>query len=161
MLVALVLVGACSNNQTPSCSGPPSGSTSVTLSYSQSVPAAIYCDGATGDAESCGNGPLPFDGATWNVTIDGSSATVTSSDGGASPWSCAAVAPESAPNDGPDGAPGTGCYLLVTCGRESAGDGGPVDVQLQLFAQSSSDVIAIVHDDSGDCCTDEYTGTWQ
>lgn len=160
-IVALASLGACSNKQ-PQCSSPSSGSFSVALSYSQTIPVAIYCDATVGDATPCGNPPHAFDGATWNLTVDGSSATVLSSDGGDSPWSCQAIAPESSPADGPDGStpPGTGCYLLVICGPESAGAAGPVDVQIQVFAQAPGDVIALVHDLSGACCTDEYTGTW-
>jgi hypothetical protein len=161
VLVALVLLGACSNSQA-SCAAPSSGSYSVALSYSQTVPAAIYCEGgATGDAESC-SGPHPFDGATWTVSIDGTSATVTSGDGGAFSWSCGVITPNSSPTDTADGGlPGTGCYLLVTCGVEPGGAEGPIEVQIQLLPQApNEDVLAIVHHTGGECCTDEYTGVW-
>jgi len=162
-LMALGPLGACSNGK-PACSAPSSGSFTVTLGYSQTVPAAIYCDGATGDAESCVDAPHPFDGATWNVDVDGSSATVTSGDGAAS-WSCGVISPESSPSSGPDGGalPGSGCYLLVTCSQASAAASGPVDVEIQVLPQASdgaSDLLALVHDASGYCCSDEYTGTW-
>jgi hypothetical protein len=160
--VALVLVGACSNSHQDNCSAPSSGSFAVTLTFAQTVPAAIYCDGAAGDAGSCESQAHPFDGATWTITVDGAQATVASSDGGASSWSCYATSPDSAPSDGPDGGtPGTGCYLLVSCAQVSAGSAGVVDVQIQLFTQASSDVLAIAHQTDGYCCTDEYTGAWQ
>jgi hypothetical protein len=160
-LVALASLGACSNEQSP-CSSPSSGTFSVALSYSQTIPVAIYCDATAGDTTPCGSPPHAFDGATWNIAVDGASATVLSNDGGASPWSCEAIPPESSPAEGPDGStpPGTGCYLLVSCNPESAGDAGPVEVQIQVFASAPDDVIALVHDLSGQCCTDEYTGTW-
>jgi hypothetical protein len=163
--LGLASLAAClngSNGGQSQCASPSSGRFSFALGYSQTLPVGIYCDGATDNVPPCGSQPHPFDGVTWTVSVDGSGATVTAGDGGA-PWSCDAITPESAPGDAPDGGstPGTGCYLLVTCTQENEGDAGAIGVQLQMFAQASSDVLVVVHDLEGNCCTDEYTGTWQ
>jgi hypothetical protein len=163
-LVALAPLGACSTNQAQ-CSSPSSGKFTVALTYAQTIPVDIYCEAGVGagstDAASCATQPHPFDGVTWSVTVSGSSATVSSQGGGTS-WSCQATSPQSSPSTGPDGGSvaGTGCYLLVTCGEQSTPDAGPADVQIQIFPTSSTDAVALVHDTSSDCCTDEYTGTW-
>jgi hypothetical protein len=163
MALALASVGACSNNQTK-CSAPSSGTFSVPLTFSQTIAVDIYCSAATGDAAACGTQPHVLDGTTLSVTVDGSSATVTV--GSQSPWTCMATSPQSTPGTGPDGAAtaDTGCYLLVTCNGDPAGDAGSIDVQIQISAQTSSaptGVLVLVHELGGDCCTDEYTGTWQ
>lgn len=160
--VGIATLGACSNSQS-SCSAPSSGSFSVPLSFSQTIDVAIYCGGATGDAVACGTQAHVFDGQTWTVTVDGSAATVTSNAQGAPSWSCQATTPQSSPAAEGDGGtiPGTGCYLLVSCNPESGGEAGPVDVQIQIFAQASGDAMVVVHELGGDCCADEYTGTWQ
>jgi hypothetical protein len=160
--VALALVVACSTGHQDNCTAPSSGSFAVALTFAQTVPAAIYCDGAAGDAGSCENQAHPFDDATLVITVEGAEATVASSDGGAPSWPCHAMAPDSAPSDGPDGGtPGTACYLLVSCAQVFAGTAGVVDLQIQLFTQASSDVLVIAHQTDGFCCTDEYTGAWQ
>ena len=112
------------------------------------------------DAGSCANRPHPFDGATWTIVVTGSGATVTPK--GSAAWTCSAIGPQASPGTGPDGsaAPATGCYLLVSCGRQTAGDAGASDVQVQVLAQSTTDILVLAHDDSGSCCSDEYTGSW-
>ena len=181
-LVVLASIGACSNSDAP-CSSPSAGTFAVTLSYSRTIPVAIYCGGGGGadagasaeagvdagadasavamDAGSCAGRPHPFDGASWTVAVTGSGATVMPQ--GSAAWTCTASAPKSSPGDGPDGAsiPATGCYLLVSCGRQTGGDAGAADLQVQIFAQSATDVVVLAHDDSSSCCTDEYTGTWR
>jgi hypothetical protein len=154
----LVAIVGCSNNSA-SCSAPSGGTFHVALSYSQTLPVDIFCDAGAIDASSCGAQPHPFDGAAWTIVVDGGSATVTTPTGN---WSCAATAPRSAPDDEPDGSgqAGTGCYLLLACGQQAAGDAGAAQVQLQILAQGSSDVLALVHSVGSDCCTDEYTGSW-
>jgi hypothetical protein len=92
--------------------------------------------------------------------VDSSGASLESTDGGASAWTCEAVSPESSSDDTSDGGiPGTACYLLVTCNQSAPGGIGPV--QFQIFAQASAmDVLALVQDATGNCCVNEYTGTW-
>ncbi len=164
MALALVPLGACSNNQ-GSCTAPSSGTFTVPLSFSQTIAVDIYCSEATGDAAACGTQPHVLDGATLTVAVDGSSATVTGG-AGQSSWSCAVTAPQSVPGEGPDGGatPATGCYLLVNCNGEAGGDAGSIDVQIQISppptAPATTDVLVLVHEQGGDCCTDEYTGTW-
>jgi hypothetical protein len=185
----LASVGACSNSDAP-CASPSTGTFAVSLSYARTIPVSIYCggggpeDGAVADAApdatldsaadaapdassaavdagSCASRPHPFDKASWSVAVTGSGAMVTPK--GGAPWTCTAIGPKSPPGSAPDGAPvpATGCYLLVTCDAQTAGDAGSAGLQLQIFAQSSTDVLVLAHDDSGSCCTDEYTGTWQ
>jgi hypothetical protein len=93
------------------------------------------------------------------VTVNGGTAAIT---GAGATWNCTATTPRAAPEDQPDGdsQAGTGCYLLLECGQQAVGDAGPAQVQVQILAQSSTDVLALVHDESSDCCTDEYTGAW-
>ena len=161
LALALPSSGACSNDQAK-CSAPSSGSFTVPLSFSQTVSVDLYCAGAMGDAAACGSQPHVLDGATLSVTVNGSTATVTASPGGGS-WSCRATSPQSPPTDEADGgtAPATGCYLLVTCDQEPTADAGSIDVQIQMSAQATGDVMVLVHELGGDCCVDEYTGTWQ
>jgi hypothetical protein len=157
---ALAVVG-CSNNQ-PSCAAPGAGSFHVSLAYSQTVPVDLFCDAGDIDASACGSRPHPLDGASWTVTVNGGSATITATSG---TWDCAVTPPRSAPSTQPDGSTqaGSGCYLLLECGAHPLGDAGTAQVQVQLLAQpspASTDVLALVHDVASDCCTDEYTGTW-
>lgn len=162
-LLAVATTVACSNKPAP-CGSPASGSFSLSLGYSQRVTAAVYCAGDATDTNICSTQAPPFGGATWNLAVDGSTATVTA-EGGAS-WSCGVIAPESSPSGGPDGStlPATGCYLLVSCGEQSVGDAGTASVQIQLLPPGSSDaspdVIAIVSESTGGCCTYEYTGSY-
>jgi hypothetical protein len=173
-------VGACSNPNPP-CSSPSTGTFTVTLAYSRTIPVAIYCDAGAIDASpveaaakdsgvsdsgteagvadagaSCSARPHPFDGTTWTIAVTGSATTVTPK--GSAAWTCTSISPTSPPGSGPDGSavPATGCYLLVSCGRQA----GAADVEVQIFAQSSTDVLVLVHDDTDGCCNDEYTGTW-
>jgi hypothetical protein len=157
-LAALLAIAGCSNNPA-SCSAPSSGTFHLALSYAQTIPVDLFCDAGDIDASACSSRPHPFQGASWSVTVSGSTATITSTDG---TWSCAATSPRSSPSAQPDGStlPGTGCYLLLECGQHPVGDAGTAQVQVQLLAQSSTDVLAIVHDVASDCCTDEYTGSW-
>jgi hypothetical protein len=171
--LSVVAFASCSNSSTP-CSAPTSGSFMISLHYSQSLPIDLVCDASTGEASAgdggtCGSETHPFDGATWTVAIAGNGATVTSK--GAT-WSCESVGPQSGPGSTADGStlPGSGCYLLVTCdvpsfasGEGDAGKGGGGgSVQIQILPKSSSnDVLALVHETSGACCSDEYLGTWQ
>jgi len=107
-----------------------------------------------------------LDGATLTLTVNGSSATVTAGTGQSS-WSCQATSPQSSPGEAADGGatPATGCYLLVTCSGEPEGDAGTIDLQIQISPPptppATTDVMVLVHELGGDCCTDEYTGTWQ
>ncbi len=158
VVVALLALAACSNNQ-PSCSAPSSGTFHVTLAYSQTIPVDLFCDGGGIDASACGARAHVLDGASWTVTVNGGSASVASSSG---TWSCTATPPRSAPGEQPDGSSqaGTGCYLLLECALQAAGDAGAAQVQVQILTQSQTDVLALVHDESSDCCTDEYTGAW-
>lgn len=150
----------CSNN-TSSCSAPSSGTFTLQLSYAQTIPIDLFCDGGTAatDASTCAAQPHPFDGASWKVAVSGSGATVTLPQGS---WSCTAVAPSTSPSQEPDGSSqvGTGCYLLLECGQHAAGDAGMAEVQVQILTKGGSDVVALVHDVAGNCCTDEYTGSW-
>jgi hypothetical protein len=158
-LIALIASAGCSNNPA-SCSAPSSGTFHVTLSYSQTIPVDLFCDAGGIDASACSSHPHVLDGASWTVTVNGGTASIAST--GAA-LSCTATAPRAAPEDQPDGASqaGTGCYLLLECGPQALGDAGAALVQVQLLTQSSSDdVLALVHDESSDCCTDEYTGAW-
>jgi len=160
LLLAIAASPACSNNQA-SCSAPSSGTFHVTLAYSQTIPVDLFCDGGGIDASACGARPHVLDGASWTVTVNGGSASIASSSG---TWSCTATPPRSAPGEQPDGSSqaGTGCYVLLECGVQAVGDAGaaPVQVQVQILTQSQTDVLALVHDESSDCCTDEYTGAW-
>jgi hypothetical protein len=166
LAAALVLAG-CSNS-VPSCSAPSTGTFKVQLSYSQTIPVDLSCDegdaGQTGDidASACASQPHPFDGATWTVTVSGSGATITTASTAGGTWSCVATAPRSGPASQPDGSTsvGTGCYLLLECAPQSVGDAGPAQVQVQLLAQASTDVVVIVHSQGSSCCTDQYTGSW-
>ncbi len=157
MTIALTVAG-CSNNPS-SCSAPSSGKFTVQLSYAQTVAVDLFCDGGTVDASSCSAQPHPFDGASWTIAVSSSSATVTSAQGS---WSCTAVGPGTAPSQQPDGSTqvGAGCYLLLECGEHAAGDAGTAEVQVQVLAQGATDVVALVHQVGGDCCTDQYTGSW-
>jgi hypothetical protein len=98
------------------------------------------------------------------VTVDSSGtsdASLASSDGGSqSGWSCTAIGPGTASVGTDDGGtPGTQCYLLVTCNQQGSGSIG--SLQFEIFAQGPSpDVLALVQDSAGDCCVNEYTGTW-
>ena len=163
VLLPVAISTACSNKPAP-CGSPTSGSFSLTLGYSQRVTAAVYCAGDATETNVCSTQAPPFGGAKWSLAVDGSTATVTP-EGGAS-WSCEVVAPESSPSAGPDGStlPATGCYLLVSCGEQSIDDAGTASVQIQLLAPGSSDasadVIAIVSESTGGCCTYEYTGSY-
>jgi hypothetical protein len=181
-LAVLAATVACESSNAP-CSAPSGGTFTVTLAYARTASVAIYCssdagseaapdsgdsgadssaDSGTGDADAgtCSSHPHPLDGTTWTIAVNGSAATVTPQ--GAASWSCAAFGPQSSPSSGPDGSalPGTGCYLLVSCGTRSIGGGGSADVQLEILAQSATDTLVLVHDDSGGCCTDEYSGSW-
>jgi hypothetical protein len=115
--------------------------------------------GSVDDAGACGARPHPFDGATLEVSVSGSSATITSSLGS---FSCAATAPRAAPSSQPDGStlPGTGCYLLLECDAPTLGDAGPAQLQVQLLTQASTDALVLVRSIGPDCCSDEYNGTW-
>jgi hypothetical protein len=151
-----VLSDACANNPSR-CEAPSSGTFSLSLTYSQTLPVSVYCAAPT-QATTC-TPPAP----SWTgiVSVDGPGASLESSDGGGgSTWTCEAVSPESSSDGIPDGGvPGTACYLLVTCNQGAPGGIGPV--QIQIFAQASpTDVLALVQDSSGDCCVNEYTGTW-
>jgi len=125
-----------------------------------SADAAVEASTISMDAGSCANRPHPFDGTSWTVAVTGSGATVTPK--GSPAWTCTATGPQASPGSGPDGSPvpATGCYLLVSCGRQTAGDAGASDVQIQILAQSTTDVLVLAHDDTGSCCSDEYTGSW-
>jgi len=159
VLIALIASAGCSNNPA-SCSAPSSGTFHVTLSYSQTTPVDLFCDAGGIDASTCSSHPHVLDGASWTVTVNGAAASVASTGGN---LSCTATAPRAAPQDQPDGASqaGTGCYLLLECGPQALADAGAALVQVQILAPSSTgDVLALVHDESSDCCTDEYTGSW-
>jgi len=123
--------------------------------------AAADASAAVVDAGSCASRPHPLDGATWTIAVTGSGATVTPK--GAAAWTCTAIGPQASPGSGPDGspAPATGCYLLLSCGRQATGDGEAADVQVQILSQSTTDILVLAHDDTGSCCSDEYTGSWQ
>jgi hypothetical protein len=155
----LAAIVGCSNNPN-SCSAPSGGTFHVALSYSQTLPVDIFCDAGAIDASTCGAQPHPLDGASWTVVVDGGTGTITSSAG---TWTCTATAPGTAPNDEPDGSAqvGTECYLLLQCGQQAVGDAGAAQVQVQILTQGSPDVLTLVHEVGSDCCTDEYTGTWQ
>ena len=157
MTIALAAAG-CSNNPS-SCSAPSSGKFTSQLSYTQTVPVDLFCDGGTVDASSCSAQPHPFAGASWTIAVSSGSATITSPQG---TWSCTAIGPGTAPSQQPDGSTqvGTGCYLLLECGEHAAGDAGTATVQVQILAQGTTDVVALVHQVGGDCCTDQYTGSW-
>ena len=154
-------VAACSNNPS-SCSAPSTGKFGVELSYAETLSVDLFCDGGggTADASSCAAQPHPFDGASWNIVVSSGSATVTSSQGS---WSCTAISPGTAPSQQPDGSTGVGteCYLLLECGQHAAGDAGTAEVEVQILTQGATDVVALVHEVGGDCCTDEYTGSWR
>ncbi len=161
-LLVLLAAPGCSNDQAPSCNAPSSGTFHVGLSYSQTVPVNLFCDAGTIDASACGAQPHVLDGASWTVTVNGGSASIASSAG---TLSCKATPPRAAPGDPADGASqaGTGCYLLLECGPQAVGDAGAAQValvQVQILAPSSTDVLVLVHDESSDCCTDEYTGSY-
>ncbi len=157
MTMALAVAG-CSNNPS-SCSAPSTGTFTVQLSYAQTIAVDLFCDGGTIDASSCSTQPHPFDGASWTIAVSSSSATITSAQGS---WSCTAIGPGTAPAQQPDGSTrvGTGCYLLLECGQHAAGDAGTAEVQVQVLTQGATDVVALVHQVAGDCCTDQYTGSW-
>jgi hypothetical protein len=151
-----IVSAACSSNQTK-CAAPSSGTFSVSLTYAETLPVAVDCPAASSAASACST-PAP----TWKATVSlGTRGTfVQASDGGVDPsWTCTAVAPESSSIDGQDrGVPGTACYLLINCNQTL--DAGIGSVQLEIFAQASSDVLAIVQDSASSCCVNEYTGTW-
>lgn len=152
MLLALLpfaAITACSSKEAP-CSGPSSGTFSLQLGDPQPVAAAIECEAGSSGATACSGEPPPFDAAAWSVAIDGTTATLTSSEDGGASWSCQ-VTPPSSP----------GCYLLVSCGPEPLGDAGSGDVQVELLASGSNDVIVLIHQLTGECCAFSYTGTWQ
>jgi len=158
VLVALTGgAGACSSSSAP-CTAPSSGTFSLALTYSQTLPVSVYCPAYTTEPAVCA--AAPFTGVTWTVTVDGSKASLESSDGGGSSWACSAIPPGSAAVTAADaGTPETGCYLRVICNQLTLGLIG--QVQLQILAQGSgADVIAIVQDSTADCCVNEYTGTW-
>jgi hypothetical protein len=116
----------------------------------QPVAVAIACEAGAGGATACSSEPLPFESATWTVAVDGSGATVTSGGDAGASWACQVTPPSSST-----------CYLLVTCGPEPLADAGPGDVELELLASGSNDVVVLVHEVSGECCAYSYTGTWQ
>lgn len=161
--VVLVLGAAaplgCSNTQ-PSCTAPGAGSFTIDLHYAQTIPVDLLCDAGDIDASSCGARPHPFEGASWSLAVNGGTGTVKGS--GAS-WTCSALSPRSSPTTTPDGSPvpGTGCYLALECGPQAVGDAGTALVQIQLLTPASTDVVVLVHDIAGECCTDEYTGSWR
>ncbi len=147
-LLPLTAIAACSSKD-DSCTGPPSGTFLLQVGDPQPVAAAIECEGGSGAPVACSSEPPPFDTATWNVAVDGATATLTAGDGGGLAWSCQ-VTPPSSP----------GCYLLLACGPEPLGDAGPGDLQVELLASGPNDVIVLVHQVTGECCAFSYTGTW-
>jgi hypothetical protein len=157
--LAGALVHAGCSNSGSSCAAPSSGTFKVQLAYSQTIPVDLFCDAGDIDASACGAQPHPFDGTTWTVVVDGSTARVTTARG---TWSCVATAPSSSPGSQPDGSTtvGTNCYLLVECGTQTVGDAGPAQIQLQILTKASTDAVVIAHDVGASCCTDEYTGSW-
>jgi hypothetical protein len=140
------------------CGAPSSGTFSLSLTYSQTLPVNVQCPASATEAATCA---VPAQAWAGVVTVDSSGASLASSDGGGpSGWSCAAIGPGSASAGTDDGgAPGTQCYLLVTCNQQGSASIG--SLQFQIFAQGSSPgVLALVQDSPGDCCVNEYTGTW-
>jgi hypothetical protein len=154
----LVALGAACANNTARCEAPSSGTFSLSLAFSQTLPVSVYCPSSSSQVATCS---APAQSWTGTLTVDASGASLASgADAGNASWTCEAVSPDSPSNDTEDGgAPQSSCYLLVSCNQQAPGGIGPV--QFQLFAQGSSpDVLALVQDSSGDCCVNEYTGTW-
>jgi hypothetical protein len=154
-----LLAGACANNPAR-CEAPSTGTFNLSLSYSQTLPVSVYCAASSGSATQPAACGTPAQTWTGTLTVDGSGARLASGDGGASAWTCAATSPNSSSDDTPDGgAPETACYLLVVCNQQAPSSIGPV--QLQILPQASSgDVLALIQDSNGECCVNEYTGTW-
>jgi hypothetical protein len=156
---AIVLASVACSSHSSKCGAPSSGTFTLSLAYAQTLPVAVDCPAAASQAATCST-PAP----AWQGTLSvGSKGTfITSSDGGGdSSWTCGAIAPESASVDDDDsGAPATACYLLVNCNQTTPGGIG--SIQFQLLGQgTTADVLAIVKDAAGDCCVNEYTGTWK
>jgi hypothetical protein len=148
---------ACSSTASR-CTAPSSGTFSLSLTYSQTLPVDVQCPVAATQAATCA---VPAQAWGGIVTVGSAGTSLASSDGGGQAgWSCSATAPGSVSVTSEDGGtPGTQCYLLVSCNQQGSASIG--SLQFEIFAQASNPaVLALVQDSAGDCCVNEYTGTW-
>ena len=156
--VALAIGADACSGTASRCAAPSSGTFSLSLTYSQTLPVDVQCPAGATQAATCA---APAQAWAGIVTVDSSGTSLASSDGGGQAgWSCSAITPGSASVTTEDGGtPGAQCYLLVNCNQQ--GSAGIGSLQFEIFAQGSSpDVLALVQDSAGDCCVNEYTGTW-